>query len=147
MSYADKAKELFEKGYNCAQSVVGAFADVLNTDERTALKMAVGLGGGLGRMREVCGAVSGSAMILGYVYGGENAEDKKAAYEKVQEFAKAFKGDEGSIICREILGLDTDETETATPEERTEHYYEVRPCAQKVYEAAQIVEEMLKDEK
>lgn len=147
MSYAEKAKKIFEEGYNCSQAVFSAFSDIMNIDEETAKRISTGLGGGVGRMREVCGAVSGAAMVLGFVYGGENGEDKKSAYEKVQEFAEVFKKDEGSIICREILGLDKKKRESATPDERTAEYYRVRPCAEKVYEAARIVEEMLKDTK
>lgn len=147
MSYADKAKRIFEEGYNCSQAVFSVFSDVMNIDEETAKRISIGLGGGVGRMREVCGAVSGAAMVLGYVYGGETAEDKKGAYEKVQKFAEEFKKDNGSIICREILGLDKTKKETATPEARTTEYYRVRPCSEKVYEAARIVEEMLKNEK
>ena len=147
MTYADKAKRIFEEGFNCSQAVVAAFSDVIGIDEETAKRMSTGLGGGVGRLREVCGAVSGAAMVLGYVFGGEKGEDKKTAYEKVQEFAEGFKKDEGSIICREILGLDKSKKETATPDVRTAEYYRVRPCAEKVYEATRIVEEMLKDSK
>ena len=147
MTYADKAKKIFEEGCNCSQAVVAAFSDVLGIDEATAKRISTGLGGGVGRLREVCGAVSGAAMVLGFVYGGEKGEDKISAYEKVQELANEFKKDEGSIICREILGLDKSKKETATPDARTAEYYKVRPCAEKVYEAAKIVEEMLKDTK
>lgn len=145
MGYAEKAVEIFKEGYNCSQAVFAAFSDVLGIDELTARKMAIGLGGGVGRMREVCGAVSGAAMVLGAVYGGDGAEDKQGAYEKVQAFAEEFKKDNGSVICREILGIDKAKKETATPDKRTTEYYKSRPCADKVYEAAKIVEEMLKE--
>ena len=145
MGYAEKAVEIFKEGYNCSQAVFAAFSDVLGIDELTARKMAIGLGGGVGRMREVCGAVSGAAMVLGAVYGGDDAEDKQGAYEKVQAFAEEFKKDNGSVICREILGIDKAKKETATPDKRTTEYYKSRPCADKVYEAAKIVEEMLKE--
>lgn len=144
MSYAEKAVEIFKEGYNCSQAVLAAFSDIIGIDEETAKKISIGLGGGVGRMREVCGAVSAAAMVLGYVYGGNNGEDKKGAYEKVQQFAEEFKKDNNSIICREILGVDKNKKETATPDARTAEYYRVRPCADKVYEAARIVEEMLK---
>lgn len=147
MTYADKAKMIFEEGFNCSQAVVAAFSDVTGIDEEVSKRISIGLGGGVGRLREVCGAVSGAAMVLGYVYGGEKGEDKKTAYEKVQAFSEEFKKDNGSIICREILGLDKSKKETATPDKRTAEYYRVRPCAEKVYEAARIVEEMLKDSK
>ena len=108
-----------------------------------AKRVSVGLGGGVGRMREVCGAVSGGAMVLGMIYGGENGEDKGSAYAKVQDFANEFKKESGSIICREILALDKEKKETPKPDERTEQYYKVRPCADKVYDAAKIIEQMI----
>lgn len=143
MSYADKAKEIFKTGCNCSQAVFAAFSDVLGIDETMAKRVSVGLGGGVGRMREVCGAVSGGAMVLGMIYGGENGEDKGSAYAKVQDFANEFKKESGSIICREILALDKEKKETPKPDERTEQYYKVRPCADKVYDAAKIIEQMI----
>lgn len=142
MSYAEKARDLFLSGCNCSQAVFAAFSDRLGMDEETAKRISIGLGGGVGRMREVCGAVSGAAMVLGAVYGGEDASDKATAYAKVQEFAAQFKAQEGSIICREILALDAKKKETPQPDERTAEYYKARPCAQKVYAAAEIVQRM-----
>lgn len=143
MSRADKAKEYFLNGCNCSQAVLTAFADILELDESTAKKLSIGLGGGVGRLREVCGAVSAAAMVLGSVYSGSNADNRAAAYEKVQQFAEAFKKQSGSIICRELLGLDKNAKVSSTPEKRTAEYYKARPCADKVYEAAQILEEMI----
>lgn len=142
-SYAQKAKELFESGCNCSQSVITAFADVLNLDEQSAKKLSIGLGGGVGRMREVCGAVSGAAVILGYIYGGENADNKENAYSAVREFADEFKAFSGSVICRELLGLEENQKESAKPQERTQQYYQTRPCSQLVFQAARIIEEKM----
>ncbi len=143
MSYAQKAKELFSSGLNCSQAVFTAFSSVVGLDEETAKKVSIGLGGGVGRMREVCGAVSGGAMVLGMIYGGENAEDKVSAYKRIQEFAEKFKNENGYIVCRQLLGLDENVRETAVPEERTPQYYAKRPCAELVYTAAEIVEKMI----
>ncbi|MCM1544470.1 MAG: C-GCAxxG-C-C family protein [Ruminococcus sp.] len=143
MSRAENAKANFFNGYNCSQAVVVAFADLLEIDEITAKKMSMGLGGGMGRLREVCGAVSGAAMVLGALYGGEDASDKASAYAKIQQFAEKFKEKNGTIICRELLGLDKNIKQSPIPEERSKEYYEKRPCPQKVYEAAQILEEMI----
>jgi len=122
-----------------------AFSDVTGLDKNTAAKTASSFGGGLGRMREVCGAVSGAAMVLGLTKGYADPIDreaKKAHYHLVQELAQRFKELNGSIICRELLegcaakpGRD--------PEERTESYYKKRPCAQLVTQAAEIVDDML----
>lgn len=147
MTYTDKAREIFMTGCNCSQAVFAAFSDVLGIDEVTAKKISVGLGGGVGRLREVCGAVSGAAMVLGAVFGGDEGENKAAAYEKVQKMAADFKTENGSVICREILGIDKAKKESATPDARTEEYYKSRPCADKVYEAARLVEKILREEK
>lgn len=143
MSYAERAKELFCSGLNCSQAVFTAFSEVLGIDESTAKKVSIGLGGGVGRLREVCGTVSGAAMVLGMIYGGENAEDKASAYSKIQEFAAEFKKENGSVVCRTLLGLDEKVQETAVPEARTPQYYKKRPCAELVYLAAQILEQMI----
>ena len=106
--YTERAAELFGKGFNCSQAVFAAFCDKFGMDEKTALKVASGLGGGVGRMREVCGAMCGAAMVAGMVYGddtGENREAKSYTYKKVQEIAAEFKKTNPSIICRELLGL------------------------------------------
>lgn len=141
---AEKAKELFKTGLNCSQAVVTAFADVLGLSEIQAARLSCGLGGGVGRQREVCGAVCGAAMVLGFVFGKEDGRDKLSAYEKVQEFSAEFKKKNGSIICRELLGLDSDGKIVPKPEERTAEYYQKRPCADLVFDAAEILENMLK---
>ena len=138
------AKQFFLDGYNCAQAVLLAFGDVTGLETETAAKLASSFGGGLGRMREVCGAVSGAAMVLGIARGYADPTDheaKKEHYRAVQEFAHRFKERNGSIICRELLGgVGAPGTE---PEQRTAEYYKKRPCPELVARAAQILDEML----
>lgn len=142
---ADNAYELFMEGYTCSQSLFASFADIFGFDRDTALRTAAGLGGGVGRMREVCGVITSASLILGLKYGatdGCDKESKALTYEKVREFSEKFKEKEGTIICRELLGLDKPE-ESHIPEERTAEYYENRPCPRLTREAAEILEEML----
>lgn len=142
--HAETAKALFESGYNCAQAVVCAFEDVTGLERDTALRLASSFGGGLGRMREVCGAVSGAAMVLGLVYGSADPADhaaKTVHYHRVQDFARRFRELNGSIVCRELLaGVGTP---GADPERRTAEYYKKRPCPALVAQAAQILDDML----
>ena len=150
MSEKDTAVELFKEGYNCSQSVFTAFAHRFGIDKDTALKISAGLGGGVGRMREVCGAVSGGAMVIGSIASaadGKDAEGKQKNYELVREFAKRFTDENGSIVCRELLGLDVKMEGSAKPEARTAGYYQKRPCAELVECAAKIIEEMIKENK
>ncbi|MBQ2276199.1 MAG: C-GCAxxG-C-C family protein [Lachnospiraceae bacterium] len=146
MDRKEKAVELFKEGYNCSQSVVAAYADVIGLDEATALKIASSFGAGMGRMREVCGAVSGMFMVAGMLTGTVDAKDvqgKTNNYEVVQEMAEEFKKTSGgSIICKELLGLVKKE-ESAVPEKRTEEYYKKRPCVQLVEDAATIIDKIL----
>ena len=135
MNRVDKAEALFESGCNCAQSVFVAFADEFGIEEETAKRVSCGLGGGVGRMREVCGAVSGASLILGLRHG----PDKAAVYPKVQDFCREFKQACGSLVCRELLA-GTNATQGGTPEPRTEEYYRVRPCARFVKLAAELLE-------
>ena len=120
--------------------------DVTGFDEKTSLTLASSFGGGMGRMREVCGAVSGALMVLGMAKGYTDLEDnslKKEHYALVQEFARRFKDENGSIICRELLsGVGT--SDGVTPESRTDTYYKKRPCAELCRTAAEITEELLK---
>ncbi len=143
--HAEYARELFFKGYNCSQSVFCAFCDVTGLDIDTAAKISSSFGGGMGRLREVCGTVSGALLVLGMVRGYSDPEDKQAKadhYHLVQEFAAKFREENGSIVCRELLkGVEV--TSGSEPEERTLEYYKKRPCPNYVYEAARIVEEML----
>ena len=145
MDHGEKAAKLFKAGYNCAQSVLCAFEDVTGIERETAAKLASSFGGGLGRMREVCGAVSGAAMVLGLAKGYSDPEDfdaKKAHYALIQEFAARFKEQNGSIICRELLS-GSEASNGFTPERRTDGYYQKRPCAELCRCAAEIVEGLL----
>ena len=147
--YADKAKALFEEGYNCAQAVFLAFNDLMDIDEKTAIKISSSFGGGLGRLREVCGAVSGGAMALGYLYGYEGSNDDKAKkehYALIQQFANDFAKNNGSYICKELLGLSKKEN-SPDPTKRTDEFYKKRPCSELVYEAALWVEEYINTHK
>jgi C_GCAxxG_C_C family probable redox protein len=141
----EKAYELFTNGYNCAQAVLLAFSDLTGLDDETAARLSSSFGGGLGRMREVCGAVSGAAMVLGLLKGYADPADpsaKKEHYHRVQEFCRRFKEANGSIVCRELLsGVQT--VEGRDPEQRTEAYYKKRPCPEIVRRAAKILDEML----
>lgn len=142
---AEKAYGYFMEGFTCSQSLFAAFADIFGFDKETALKTAAGLGGGVGRMREVCGVITSASMILGLMYGateGCDRESKAFTYEKVRQFAERFKAIEGTIICRELLGLDKAE-DSHIPGERTKEYYATRPCPRITREAAGILEEFV----
>lgn len=144
--YAQKAMALFKEGYNCSQSVFLAFADKYDMDKKTATKLSSSFGGGLGRMREVCGCVSGMAMVVGILYGYDSPDDydaKTAHYQRIQEISHNFSKINGSIICKDLLGL-TQNTITHVPEKRTEEYYKKRPCVELVGIAAAILEEYIK---
>lgn len=143
----EKAMQSFLDGYNCAQCMVLAFEDMLTIDLDTALRIASPFGGGMGRLREVCGSVSGMFMVLGYIKGYNEPGDytgKKELYEHVQELARRYEEANGSIICRELLGLDV-KHEEPSPEKRTEEYYKKRPCAEKVGSAADILDAYLNE--
>lgn len=145
MRKSDKARELFNSGYNCAQSVFCTFADELGMDFETALKLSSSFGGGMGRLREVCGAVSAMFMIAGLKYGyTSNCDDiaKEKHYALIQELAKKFEEKNGSIICRELLGLDV-KHEAPKPSARTDEYYATRPCEELVGVAAEIINDYI----
>ncbi len=140
MSRKEMAMEYFGQGYNCSQAVALAFADMVNIDKSELAKLAMSFGGGVGHMREVCGAVSGAAIILGLIYGNdEPGKNKPEHYERVQAVANAFKEETGSIVCRELLGLTNPDT-SAPPEPRTDAYYKKRPCPELVGLAAEILD-------
>jgi len=144
MNRKEKAIEYFMQGYNCAQAVVMAFEDEVGIDADTLAKMAVGLGGGVGRMREVCGTVTGMAMVLGLKYGSAHPQSKNEIYPIVQEAITRFKDENGSIVCRELLaGVPV--TTGGTAEDRTQAYYKKRPCAELVGMAAGIVEDIIRE--
>ena len=130
MDRSDQAASLFREGYNCAQAVLLAFADVLSIDKKTAAMLSSSFGGGMGRLREVCGAVSSMFLIAGLVKGYDRPDDdeaKAAHYQLIQTLAYKFKEENGSIICRELLGL-AEGADFFMPAKRTESYYADRPC-------------------
>ena len=140
-----KAAELFLEGYNCAQAVTVAFCDVTGPDEKQAAKMVSAFGGGMGRLREVCGAVSGMFFVLGQLYGYDNCdsdENKKELYCRVQALAEQFREQAGSIICRELL---KNPPSDPNPTPRTEEYYKVRPCARMVMLAAELMDKFIEE--
>ena len=138
---AQRAVELFKQGYNCSQSVFAACADLYDvTDESLALRLSASFGGGIGRMRMVCGAASGMFLLAGLHNGSATPHDndgKMANYAFVQNLAGQFKGKYGSLICAELLGL-APKPEEPRPAERTQQYYEKRPCSEMVAEAVRI---------
>ncbi len=136
MNRVEKAEALFKSGCNCSQAVFAAFADEFGLDEELAKKVACGLGGGVGRMREVCGAISGAAMVLGMRANG----DKVAAYPEIQKLGATFKAETGSIVCRELLA-GTGATTGGPPETRTPIYYKKRPCVELVKLAASLLQQ------
>lgn len=145
MDRVEKAKELFQSGYNCAQAVVGAYSDLYGMDSVTAMRFAEGFGGGMGRMRLTCGAVTAMFMLAGLKMSNGVAGDtdtRTEIYQKVREMAAEFEGNNGSIVCADLLGLNRPE-ESARPEERTAQYYKKRPCVECVGECAKIVEKYL----
>ncbi len=148
MTEKEKASELFMQGYNCAQSVFTAFCHRFDIDEETAKKISAGLGGGVGRTREVCGAVSGGAMVIGSLCAAKSGDDtqgKSRNYELVQEFINRFKQRNSNIICRELLSLSAKAKISPTAESRTNEYYKSRPCLRFVEDAAEILSEMIKE--
>ena len=150
MKRSQKAKELFESGYNCSQAVLLAFADMFGMDFETAQKISATFGGGMGRMREVCGAVSGMLMVLGLAtgeYAPTDTAKKAEQYKTVQQLANEFRKKNGSIICRELLGLSQngEKISPPTPSERTDEYYKKRPCALLVQDAAEVIEKYLEN--
>ena len=145
MDHGLKAAELFLSGYNCAQAVAVAFHDELGLTERQAAKMVSAFGGGMGRMREVCGAVSGMLMVLSQLYGYDTPGDdisKKELYSRVQALAADFRAENGSIICREIL---KNPPSDPNPTPRTAEFYAKRPCAKMVMTAARLMEQFMEE--
>ena len=144
MNHEYKAADLFLSGSNCAQAIVVAFCDVTGMEESLAAKFSSSFGGGMGRLREVCGAVSGMLMVAGLLYGyedpGENDCNKKAHYQMVQYLAGRFREEVGSIVCREIL---KNPPSDPNPSPRTAEYYKTRPCAKMVMTAARILDEYI----
>ena len=143
----EKAVGLFKSGYNCCQSVFLAYHDLFGIDRTFAASISAPMGGGMGRLREVCGAVSGMILLTGLRYPAYDVTDKTAKttiYKAVQEVAEAFRAENGAIVCRELLGLDHLK-DNPQPSERTAAYYRKRPCAEYVAQAARIIGEKLAD--
>ena len=137
----EKAVELFKEGFNCSQSVVAAFADKYGFTREQALRMSASFGGGIGRMRETCGAACGLFMLAGLETGsteGADSKGKAANYALVQELAEEFKQRNGALKCADLLGLSNNEPIVSIPEQRTNQYYAKRPCVKMVEEAARI---------
>ena len=147
MTRAEQAREYFKQGYACSQAVALAFADVAGVDEATIAKTMLPFGGGLGRLRLTCGAVSGMIMVLSNKFASTDPNDhekKKALYALIQKAAGDFREENGSIICRELLGL-SEGVSSPVPEKRTDTYYKKRPCAELVHCAAAIAEKYLEE--
>ena len=137
----EKAVALFKEGFNCSQSVVAAFADQYGFTHEQALRMSASFGGGIGRMRETCGAACGLFMLAGLETGaveGADRDGKARNYAVVQELAEEFKRRNGALKCADLLGLSKQEPVVSTPEARTAQYYAKRPCVKMVEEAARI---------
>lgn len=135
----------FTDGYNCAQSVVLAYSDLLGLEEATLSRLSCSFGGGMGRLREVCGSVSGMFLAAGLLYGYDGPETGKVKaehYARIQELAHAFEERNGSIVCRELLGLKVKHDES-TPSARTADYYRKRPCKELIGMSAEILEEYI----
>lgn len=148
MTRREAAMANFMKGYNCSQSVALAFSDMLNIDEATLSKISCSFGGGMGRLREVCGSVSGMFMVAGLLYGYDGPETgqvKADHYARIQELAKRFEEKHGSIVCRELLGLSV-RHDVPVPEARTSEYYKKRPCPEIIGDAAEILEQFINEQ-
>lgn len=143
------AVQNFESGFNCAQSVFLAYSDIFELDLNMAKKMSVSFGGGVGRLREVCGTISAMAMLAGFKYPVTDQNDQEARtknYAVVQKMADLFKEKHGTIICRNLLPAAEAQKTAPAPSERTKEYYAKRPCSKFVEEAARIAGRMLKNE-
>ena len=146
-SYSEKAMELFKNGYNCSQSVFLAFCDMYKMDYETALRISSSFGAGMGRLREVCGSVTGMFMVAGMLYGYTDPKDhvsKTEHYKRIQFLANEFDKENHSIICRELLGLGKGK-DSPVPELRTAEYYKKRPCVELVGMAASIMEKYIEE--
>ena len=146
MDRKTKAEELFKSGYNCSQSVIGAFCDDLGLDFDTAMKISEGFGGGIGRMRLTCGAVSGMVMAVGMILssGADEGDTRGEVYGTVKSLCDEFREMYGSIVCADLLGLNND-TYSPTPEGRTQEFYKKRPCVECVKDCVGLVEKKFFD--
>ena len=147
MSHSQRAKELFLQGYNCAQAVFIAFSDLTGYDVDDAARISSSFGGGMGRLREVCGAVSGAFMVAGCLYGYADETDKDAKtahYALIQNIAARFIEKNGTIICRDLVGAEAND-KSAVPTDRTPDFYKRRPCVELVEIAAEIMDEIIEE--
>lgn len=143
---SEQAMQYFLQGYNCSQSVVLAFSDLLTLDRETLCRMSCSFGGGMGRMRETCGAVSGMMLVAGLLYGYPDTGlggEKTTHYARVQELARRFEEETGSLSCRRLLGIDR-QHDDPTPTARTEDFYRKRPCKNLIGMSARILEDYLR---
>ena len=141
MTKGEKAQSLFKQGYNCSQSVALAFDEEMGLEKDMIAKIISGFGGGMGRMREVCGCVSGMVFVISSLYGyndPKNFDSKKELYQRINQVANTFKEKNGSIICKELLGLE--KKDGIVPEKRTDAYYKKRPCSELCKIAGDILE-------
>ena len=155
MDHKEIAMNNFLKGCNCSQAIMLAFCDITGIDEKTALRLSSSFGGGMGRLREACGAFSGILMVAGILYGYDDVETpelKIAHYKRVQELAARFKeatrggnAEEGSVVCRELLGLSKGENTGGEPSKRTAEYYAKRPCKEIIGKAAEIMDKYIEE--
>lgn len=148
-NHKELAQCYFKEGYSCSQALVLAFCDEINIDKETALKVSSSFGAGMGRLREVCGAVSGMFMVAGLKYGYTSPSDRSGKtehYARIQELADEFKQKNGSIVCGELLGIARQKSEPI-PEKRTKQYYKKRPCVELVGDAAEILDDYIKNHK
>ncbi|MGN0460319.1 MAG: C-GCAxxG-C-C family protein [Ruminococcus sp.] len=146
MTKGEKALSLFKQGYNCSQSVAIAFEEEMGMERDLVAKLVSGFGGGMGRMREVCGCVSGMVFVINSLYGYSDPKDfeaKKELYKRVNDVANSYKELNGSIICKELLGLD--KKDGIVPEKRTESYYKKRPCPELCRIAGDILEDYIRN--
>lgn len=150
MNKKEKAMELFSRGYNCAQAVAGAFCEETGLTLEESVKLASGFGGGFGRLREVCGAVSGMVIVANMLYGYESPADNEAKmsyYKDIQSIILEFKNRNGTYICKELLELPENDPKSPVPEKRTAEYYKKRPCKELVGDAADILEKFIAEHK
>lgn len=149
MNHAEKAREYFLRGYNCAQSVTAAYCDLTRMSEAEALRLSSPFGGGMGRMREVCGALSGAFLVLGALYGYDDAENdglKKALYRDVQSLSAKFKERHTTIVCRELLKTLAPSSDPS-PTARTSEFYKARPCLVFVMDACELLDALITEKK
>lgn len=142
MTKGEQAKLNFTSGMNCSQAVATAFCDEIKMDKETVARLVIGFGGGMGRLREVCGAVSGMVFVLSALYGDKGRTE---VYKMVQEVAGEYEKENGSIVCRELLGLSSSQKSSPIPDARTKEYYKKRPCADLCRVAADILDNFIKN--